>query len=65
MSIFWENENTAGLANKSTINTSIRALSINSMKSFNLDLAASSPWDEIRNLTAGKLLVTPLLRVIR
>jgi hypothetical protein len=62
---FVENENIAGLVNSSTIKTIIIALSSNNIKSLILDLDAESPWEDIRNLTVGKLLTTPLLRVIR
>jgi hypothetical protein len=60
-----EKEKTAGFANTSTINTNMSALKINRIISFILDLVASSPWDEIRKLTAGKLFFTPLFRDIR
>jgi hypothetical protein len=62
---FVENENIAGLVNSSTIKMIIIALSSNNIKSLILDLDAESPWEDIRNLTVGKLLTTPLLRVIR
>jgi len=60
-----EKEKTAGFANTSTINTNMSPLRINRIISFILDLVARSPWDEIRNLTAGKLFFTPLFRDIR
>jgi hypothetical protein len=60
-----EKEKTAGFANTRTIKTNMSALKINRIISFILDLAARSPWDEIRNLTAGKLIFAPLFCDIR
>ncbi len=62
---FAEKEKIAGLANNSTMKTSTSALRSSNIKSLILDFEAESPWDDIKNLTVGKLLNTPLFRVIK